>query len=144
MCFRTRGNCVVPLATVANAEQREPQTNGNTNMATRKTNTTAKKTTARKTNAKKATTAKTPTKKSTAKKTDKKLSQIDAALAVLKKARKPMSCKEMVEAMAKQKLWTSPGGKTPDATLYAAILRDLRNGKDARFKKTAPGRFTNA
>jgi hypothetical protein len=114
-------------------------------MATRKTSTTAKKTTARKTNAKKATTAKTPAKKTTAKKTDKKkLSQIDAALAVLKKARKPMSCKEMVEAMAKQKLWTSPGGKTPDATLYAAILRDLRNGKDARFKKTAPGRFTNA
>ena len=113
-------------------------------MATRKTSTTTKKTTARKTNAKKATTTKTPAKKTTVKKADKKLSQIDAALAVLKKARKPMSCKEMVEAMAKQKLWTSPGGKTPDATLYAAILRDLRNGKDARFKKTAPGRFTNA
>ncbi|MFN3194228.1 MAG: winged helix-turn-helix domain-containing protein [Aureliella sp.] len=113
-------------------------------MATRKTSTTAKKTTARKTNAKKLTTTKTPAKKAAAKRTDKKMSQIDAALAVLKKARKPMSCKEMVEAMAKQKLWTSPGGKTPDATLYAAILRDLRNGKDARFKKTAPGRFTNA
>ena len=65
---------MVPLATVANAEQREPQTNGNTNMATRKTNTTTKKTTARKTNAKKATTAKTPAKKTTAKKTDKKMS----------------------------------------------------------------------
>ena len=109
-------------------------------MATRKTNATTKKTTARKTNAKNATTKKTPAKKAAAKKTDKKMSQIDAALAVLKKARKPMSCKEMVDAMAKRKLWTSPGGKT----LYAAILRDLRNGKDARFKKTAPGRFTNA
>jgi hypothetical protein len=75
------------------------------NMATRKTNATAKKTTARKTNAKIATTTKTPAKRATAKKTDKKFSQIDAALAVLKKARKPMSCKEMVEAMAKQKLW---------------------------------------
>ncbi|TWT84762.1 hypothetical protein CA13_62420 [Planctomycetes bacterium CA13] len=50
----------------------------------------------------------------------------------------------MVEAMAKAKLWASPGGKTPDATLYAAILRDMRKGKDARFKKAAPGRFTNA
>ena len=94
---------MVPLATVGNAEQREPQTNGSTDMATRTTSTTAKK----------ATTVKTPAKKTTAKKTDKKLSQIDAALAVLKKARKPMSCKEMVEAMAKQKLWTSPAGKTP-------------------------------
>ncbi|MCD0462968.1 winged helix-turn-helix domain-containing protein [Roseiconus lacunae] len=65
------------------------------------------------------------------------MSQIDAALAVLKKARKPMSCREMVEAMAKQKLWTSPGGKTPDATLYAAILRDLRKGTDTRFRKAA-------
>ncbi|QDV58696.1 winged helix-turn-helix domain-containing protein [Rosistilla oblonga] len=93
----------------------------------------------------KATLAKKPAAtKSAAKKADKKMSQIDAALTVLKKSRKPLSCKEMVEAMAKAKLWTSPGGKTPDATLYAAILRDMRKGKDARFKKAAPGRFTNA
>ncbi|WP_153558801.1 winged helix-turn-helix domain-containing protein [Roseimaritima sediminicola] len=105
-------------------------------MAARKTNTTAKKTTARKT-AKSA-------KQTPAKKADKKMSQIDAALAILKKARKPMSCKEMVEAMEAKGLWKSPGGKTPDATLYAAILRDMRKGADARFKKAAPGRFTNA
>jgi hypothetical protein len=42
---------------------------------------------------------------------------------------KPMSCKELVEAMTKKKLWTSPGGATPDATLYASILRDLKKGK---------------
>ncbi|TWU32290.1 HTH domain-containing protein [Novipirellula artificiosorum] len=50
----------------------------------------------------------------------------------------------MVEAMAKAKLWTSPGGKRPDATLYAAILSDMRKGKGARFKKPAPGRFMGA
>ncbi|MDA8745255.1 winged helix-turn-helix domain-containing protein [Rubripirellula amarantea] len=87
---------------------------------------------------------KKPASKTPAKKADKKMSQIDAALAVLKKARKPLSCKEVVEAMGKQKLWTSPGGKTPDATLYAAILRDIKKGADARFKKAAPGRFTKA
>jgi hypothetical protein len=81
-------------------------------MATRKTNTTAKKTTARKTNAKKATTKKTPAKKATAKKADKKLSQIDAALAVLKKARRPMSCKEMCriqrgERFRKPRAWSA-------------------------------------
>lgn len=85
------------------------------------------------------------TKKTTTKKqADKKVSQIDAAIKVLRTARKPMSCKQMVEAMTKKKLWSSPGGATPDATLYASILRDLRKGKDARFKKTAPGRFTVA
>ena len=59
-----------------------------------------------------------------------KMSQLQAAIAVLKKARKPMSCKEMVEAMATQNLWSSPGSKTPHATLYSAILRDLRNGPE--------------
>ena len=78
------------------------------------------------------------------KKTTKPLSQIDAAIKVLGRARKPMSCIEMIDAMAKKKLWVSPGGKTPEATLYSSILRDLKKGKDARFKKAAPGRFTLA
>ena len=91
----------------------------------------------------KRTTKKTTTKKATTKKAStKKLSQIEAAIKVLGRSRKPMSCKELVDAMTKKKLWTSPGGATPDATLYATILRDLRKGKDARFKKAAPGRFT--
>jgi hypothetical protein len=55
-----------------------------------------------------------------------------------------MTCKAMVEAMAKQRLWTSPGGATPEATLYSSILRDLRKGKDARLKKTDRGHFTLA
>ena len=73
-----------------------------------------------------------------------KLSQMAAAIKVLGQASKPMSCKEMIEAMAKKKLWTLPGGKTPEATLYASIIRDIAKGKDARFKKTGPGRFTLA
>ncbi|WP_146402624.1 winged helix-turn-helix domain-containing protein [Planctomycetes bacterium CA13] len=119
-------------------------------MATKKTTTATKTAAAKKTSAKRPATKKTTAKKPATKKAaakpaaKKKISQIDAALTVLKRSRKPMSCKEMVEAMAKAKLWASPGGKTPDATLYAAILRDMRKGKDARFKKAAPGRFTNA
>ena len=56
-----------------------------------------------------------------------------------------MSCKEMIEAMAVKGYWTSPGGKTPDATLYAAILRETSaKGTDARFQKTDRGRFALA
>ncbi|MBM4000560.1 MAG: hypothetical protein FJ297_13665 [Planctomycetes bacterium] len=83
--------------------------------------------------------------KATAKSDGKKLSQIEAALAVLAKAGEPMNCKAMVEAMAKQGLWNSPGGATPDATLYASILRDINTkGKEARFKKVDRGQFALA
>jgi hypothetical protein len=91
---------------------------------------------------KKATTTKPKATKTKATKTERQMSQMDAAIKVLGRSRKPMSCREMVEAMTKKRLWQSPGGKIPDQTLYASILRDLRKGKDSRFKKAAPGRFT--
>jgi DNA-directed RNA polymerase beta' subunit len=93
--------------------------------------------------AKNATVAETAVKES---KTDaKKLSQIEAAIAVLAKAGEPMNCKAMVEAMSRQGLWASPGGKTPEATLYASILREINaKGKDARFVKVERGRFALA
>jgi hypothetical protein len=48
----------------------------------------------------------------------------------------------MIKAMAEKGYWTSPGGKTPAATLYSAILRELQTkGNDARFKKTERGKF---
>jgi vancomycin resistance protein YoaR len=72
----------------------------------------------------------------------KKLSAIDAAAKVLGEAGQPMNCKEMIEAMAAKGYWTSPGGKTPHATLYSAILRECATkGKDARFTKTERGKF---
>src|SRR5262245_9530232 len=46
---------------------------------------------------------------------EKKVSAIDAAAQVLAGSKEPMNCKEMIDAMAKQALWTSPGGKTPHA-----------------------------
>ena len=66
------------------------------------------------------------TKKTTARKqAEGALSQLDAAARVLAASAEPMSTKQMVEAMAEQKLWTSPGGKTPHATLYSAIQREI-------------------
>jgi hypothetical protein len=75
----------------------------------------------------------------------KKLGCLDAAAKILGENGKAMNCKEMIEAMAAKGLWTSPGGKTPHATLYSAILREIATkGKDARFKKTERGKFASA
>src|SRR4029077_16182833 len=72
----------------------------------------------------------------------KKVSALDAAARVLTESGTAMTTKEMVEAMAAKGYWTSPGGQTPHATLYSAILRELAaKGKDARFKKAGRGKF---
>ncbi len=70
------------------------------------------------------------------------LSQLDAAAKVLGEAIAPMSTKQMVEVMATKGYWSSPGGKTPHATLYSAILRELQSkGETGRFIKTDRGHF---
>jgi hypothetical protein len=72
----------------------------------------------------------------------KKLSALDAAAQILAETGEPMNTREMIETLAAKKLWTSPGGKTPHATLYSAILREINEkGKDARFVKTERGKF---
>jgi hypothetical protein len=53
-----------------------------------------------------------------------------------------MTAGEMIEAMTAKKYWTSPGGKTPSATIYAAIIREIaKKGDHSRFRKAARGRF---
>jgi len=72
----------------------------------------------------------------------KKASALDAAARVLGEAKEPMNCQEIIKAMAEKGYWTSPGGKTPWATLYSAMLREIgTKGKDARFKKMERGKF---
>jgi hypothetical protein len=72
----------------------------------------------------------------------KKTSALDAALRVLEEAGQPMTCPEIIETMASKGYWTSPGGKTPAATLYSAILRETQAKGDAsRFVKVARGKF---
>jgi hypothetical protein len=95
--------------------------------------------------------AKTPTaKKARAKKPaaepkPKRVSALDAAAEVLKAEGKPMKAKELIEAMAAKGLWTSPNGKTPEATLYAAMLREAAAKGDAsRFRKVDRGQFAYA
>jgi HB1, ASXL, restriction endonuclease HTH domain len=53
-----------------------------------------------------------------------------------------MGCKELIGAMAGKGYWMSPGGKTPSATLFSAIAREIATkGDRARFTKAGPGRF---
>ncbi|MGD9856112.1 MAG: winged helix-turn-helix domain-containing protein [Planctomycetaceae bacterium] len=126
----------------------EPLSERDTTMTT-----TSKKRTRKTSTTKKAATKKVAksaaTKQSAARKTkpkaaksDGKLSQLDAAVKVLTEAKEPMATKQMIEAMASKGYWTSPGGKTPAATLYSAILREIQSkGTDARFKKVDKGLF---
>ena len=75
----------------------------------------------------------------------KKPSALDAAARVLSEKGVPMSCGELIEAMAAKGYWSSPKGKTPAATLYAALLREINTkGASARFKKSDRGQFTLA
>lgn len=75
----------------------------------------------------------------------KRLSGLDAAAQLLAASKEPMGCQALVEQMQTRGLWKSPGGKTPAATLYVAIIREIRDkGKESRFKKTGRGLFATA
>ena len=81
-------------------------------------------------------------KKADSQKRAKRVSALDAAAQVLAKAGKPMRAQELIAAMAEQNLWKSPCGKTPHATLYAAMMREARDkGSASRFKKLGRGQF---
>lgn len=74
----------------------------------------------------------------------KKVSGLDAAHQVLTDSGQPMRCKDMVDKMIGDGLWKTVG-KTPAATIYAAILREIQTkGEQARFKKTDRGLFVAA
>ena len=91
--------------------------------------------------------AATETKPAKAKKEPKpkRVSALDAAAQVLAAGKEPMNCMAMIEAMATQGLWSSPGGATPHATLYSAIIREIATkGAESRFVKKDRGMFAAA
>lgn len=74
-----------------------------------------------------------------------RVSALDAAAQILESAGQPMACQALIDEMGKRGLWSSPNGKTPSATLYAAILREIKaKGSQARFKKVERGQFAYA
>jgi hypothetical protein len=73
----------------------------------------------------------------------KRTSLLDAAATVLAAASEPLNVKQMLERVVEQGLWEPRAGKTPHATLSAAILRErATKGDAARFNKTDRGMFT--
>ncbi|MBX3388640.1 MAG: winged helix-turn-helix domain-containing protein [Phycisphaeraceae bacterium] len=78
------------------------------------------------------------------------MSALDAAAEVLGRLAKRdavtgMSVKILIERMEKAGLWKSAGGKTPDATLYSAIIREIKiRRSESRFRRVSPGKFTLA
>lgn len=88
--------------------------------------------------AEQATTAPTP---APAGKPERKPTLLDAAVRVLREAEEPMGAKPMVERILAAGWWSTQG-KTPEATLYAAIIRDIgRTDGPSRFQKVDRGRF---
>ena len=68
-------------------------------------------------------------------------SLLDAAVDVLKRHDEPMGAKELVAHIIEEGLWATQG-KTPEATLYSALIREISHkGADARFQKVSRGRF---
>jgi hypothetical protein len=71
-----------------------------------------------------------------------KRSALDGAAQVLAETGRPMNCQELIAAMAAKGYWSSPAGKTPAATLYSAIIREITTkGEQARFRKSDRGQF---
>jgi len=73
----------------------------------------------------------------------KRMSALDAAAKVLREAAgEAMKAKAIIDAMATKGLWTSPKGKTPWATLAAAMRREIKAKADqARFRMAGRGMF---
>ncbi len=121
-----------------------------TTTATKKTTTKraaatkppAKKATAKKATGAKPTAAKPATRRRSTAKTEivKPPSGLDLAATVLAEAGEPLAAKAIAERAIAAGWQTK--GKTPQATLYAAMLREIaKKGPESRFKKVDRGLF---
>lgn len=71
----------------------------------------------------------------------KRLSGLDAAVQVLGQTGKPLNSADLLERIQSRRLWKTDG-KTPRATLVAAMLREIKfKGRESRFRKAGRGLF---
>ena len=83
-----------------------------------------------------------PTKTAKAPAKPKRASGLDAAAQVLAEAGGTMGSRQIVDVMLAKGLWKTRG-KTPHATIYAAIIREIqKKGSKSRFERVARGKFT--
>ena len=75
----------------------------------------------------------------------KRMSLMDAAVAVLKESGEPMNTREMVKAATEKGYWTPTACKTPEQTLYGSIFREIKVKEQPRIVKSdIKGKFTIA
>ena len=73
------------------------------------------------------------------------LSLLNAAATVLERSGEAMPVRAMIEEAKASGLWTPTGGKTPEQTLYSAIIREIKDkGGASRCRKDGRGRFSFA
>ena len=78
-------------------------------------------------------------------KPEKKRSLLDTAVEVLRLAKMPMNTREIIEAAIELKLWQPTGAKTPEQTLYGAIVRENKTKEHPRIVKSdIKGKFIYA
>ena len=78
-------------------------------------------------------------------KPEKKRSLLDAAVEVLRLAKMPMNTREIIEVAIELKLWQPTGAKTPEQTLYGAIVREKKSKEHPRIVKSdIKGKFIYA
>ena len=76
---------------------------------------------------------------------EKKRSLLDAAVEVLRLTKMPMNTREIVDAAIELKLWQPTGAKTPEQTLYGAIVRENKTKEQPRIVKSdIKGKFIYA
>lgn len=72
------------------------------------------------------------------------LSLLNAAFAVLEQSDEPLAVRAMIEKAKESGIWTPKGGKTPEQTLYSAIIREIKDkGEASRFRKAGRGLFAS-
>ena len=74
----------------------------------------------------------------------KRMGLVSAAIQILADAGADatMNCHELVKLATERGLWQPRAGKTPAASLYAAIFREIKQrGEASRFRKTDRGKF---
>ena len=72
----------------------------------------------------------------------KRISLMDAAVAVLKESGEPMNTREMVKAAIEKGYWSPTACRTPEQTLYGNIFRDIKTKEHPRIAKSdVKGKF---
>ena len=72
----------------------------------------------------------------------KRMSLMDAAVAVLRESGEPMNTREMVKAATEKGYWTPTACRTPEQTLYGSIFREIKTREAPRIVKSeTKGKF---